>query len=59
MPITIFGFPEELAAGYQDGDGRRGRRALPHITMQTVVDNSRGPGNVDPTKYFLTDYDYP
>lgn len=60
MPITIFGFPGELARLYEHQiTRRRGLSAFPHITVQTVLDISRAPGKIDPRTYFVTDFDYP
>jgi hypothetical protein len=59
-PVTIFGFPGELARPYENKtSGKRGLAAFPHITGQSVVDISCAPDKIDQKVNFLTDFDYP
>lgn len=59
-PVKIFGFPGELAQTYEHQiTKKRGVSVFPHITDQMIVDISRAPGIIDPSIYFLTDFDYP
>jgi len=58
-PVTIFGFPGELAKQYEHKTtGRRGWAAFPHITMQSIKDNSVAPEKLNLSINFVTDFDY-
>jgi hypothetical protein len=47
--VTIFGFPGELAKSYEHRTtGQRGLAAFPHITMQSIKDNSEAPEAMNP-----------
>ena len=58
QPLTIHGFPGQLAKRYKHKvTGQRGLWK-PHITIQTVKDLSIAPRLKDPEINFITDFDY-
>ena len=59
-PVSLFGFPGELAKSYEHTPtGRHGLAAFPHVTEQTIRAITDWPNMLDPSVNLIVDFDYP